>query len=263
MKRREYKIILTILIILLLSINYNRLDSFVTKQISPEESIIVSRVIDGDTIVDSEGIHYRLLGVNTPEKGERLYLEAKKFLEKETLNKSLIVEKKGEDRYGRELAYIYDEKGKNINGEVIKEGYANFYFPSGKDRYYQIFYNNWKECIDSNENLCEKSADKCSLCIEIYDWNFEKQKITFYNKCNFDCNFNYWTLKDEGRKKFTFDNFTLKKLSYVNIIVEANKTDTVNNLYWGNEEYVWTSSGDTFFLRDDEGKLILWGSEGY
>ena len=40
----------------------------------------VRRVIDGDTIV-AESRSIRLLGINTPERGEEYYLEAKEFLE--------------------------------------------------------------------------------------------------------------------------------------------------------------------------------------
>jgi len=29
-------------------------------------------------------------------------------------------------------------------------------------------------------------------------------------------------------------------------------------LFWKGKDYVWTSTGDTLFLRDDEGKLVLW-----
>ncbi len=261
MKKREYKIILTILILIFFTINYNNLDSFVTKNFDNQETIVVERVIDGDTLVDSEGIHYRLLGINTPEKGEPLYLDAKKFLEEKTINQTIIVEKTKKDRYDRELAYFYLGKA-NINEEIVNKGYANYYFPEGKDRYYSTFLDAWLNCIDSNINLCEKSEDKCSSCIQLTKWDFENQEISFYNKCSFDCNLNGWTLKDEGRKKFVFENYILKGLNYVNVIVE-NKTNSANNLYWKNEEYVWTSSGDSFFLRDGEGKLVLWGTENY
>jgi endonuclease YncB( thermonuclease family) len=261
MRKRKYKAILYILILVLLAINYNHLDSFVIKNFDNQETITVERVIDGDTIVDNNDLHYRLLGINTPERGEYLYLEAKKFLEENTLNFSLTAEKKGKDRYDRELAYLYNGD-KNINIEIVREGYANYYFPSGKDRHYEEFYKAWEECLNENKNLCEKSLDKCSSCIELNIWDFENQKVVLYNKCNFDCSLNKWTIKDEGRKKFTFSNFILKSLESVSIIVE-NKTNTKDKLYWKGETYVWTSSGDTLLLRDDKGKLVLWESDGY
>ncbi|MCL4419217.1 hypothetical protein M1146_03895 [Patescibacteria group bacterium] len=56
-----------------------------------------------------------------------------------------------------------------------------------------------------------------------------------------------WEIKDEGRKKFIFGNFILEKNREIKITAEDF-----------NEEYVWTETGDTLFLRDEEGKLVLW-----
>ncbi|MCX6750245.1 MAG: hypothetical protein NTZ83_02210 [Candidatus Pacearchaeota archaeon] len=56
-------LLLLILIAVFIAMNYTSLDSFVTKNISPEETITVSRVIDGDTVV-VDGVSVRLLGIN-------------------------------------------------------------------------------------------------------------------------------------------------------------------------------------------------------
>ena len=82
----------------------------------------------------------RLLGINTPEKGEIYYGEAKEFLEYQVLNKTIRLEngKDKTDLYGRKLSYIFLGT-KNINLELVKEGLANFYFPSGKDINYNDF----------------------------------------------------------------------------------------------------------------------------
>ena len=260
MQNKTYKFLLVIIIFIFIFLNYNTLDSFVIKNLSNEEIIEVERVVDGDTVI-VEGNSFRLLGINTPERGEYLYLEAKEFLEKNSLNKSLKVERKGQDRYQRELVYLY-EGNKNLNLELVEEGYANYYFPSGKDRYYNEFVKTWEECIKNNKNLCEKSLDKCSSCVELYEWDFTNQKIVLRNKCSFDCSLNDWTIKDEGRKKFVFDDFTIKSFENVEIIV-GKGTNTNEKLYWGGEEYVWTSSGDTIFIRDNENKLVLWKSQNY
>lgn len=261
MRKKRELILLLILIAVFIAMNYTPLNTLVTKNISPETTIQVSRVIDGDTVVDQNGLHYRLLGLNTPEKKEYLYQEAKNFLEENALNKSLTAEKKGKDLYDRELAYLYDGE-KNINREVVREGYANTYFPEGKDAHFSEFALAWEECIEGNKNLCEKSSDKCAECIELEEWNFANQKAVFYNSCNIDCNMNKWTIKDEGRKKFVFGNFILEKNKYVYVIV-GNKTDSKDKLYWKGQTYVWTSTGDTIFLRDAQGKLVLWETKGY
>ncbi len=196
------------------------------------------------------------MGINAAERGQEYYQEAKVFLEELILNKTVKLEfgKDKYDKYNRLLAYVFlDEE--NINLRLIKKGFANFYFPSGKDIYYENFKKAWEDCIKENINLCEKSGDKCAGCIEIL--KFKGQTVVFRNMCDFDCELTGWEIKDEGRKTFIFENFVLGAGKEVSIEVgEGINTEDV--LFWMNEDYVWTNTGDTLFLRDDEGLLVLW-----
>ncbi|MFH1503255.1 MAG: thermonuclease family protein, partial [Candidatus Diapherotrites archaeon] len=242
MQDKKYKILLGIIVLVFITMNYTLLNSFLVKNFSNEEFVRVDRVIDGDTVVVN-GTSVRMLGINTPERGEKYYAEAKNYTESLVLNKTIKIEKRGKDLYNRDLAYLF-YSNENINLALVKEGYANYYFPEGKDNYYSEFVSAWEQCIGKNINLCRKSPDKCAECIELREWDFESQKVVFYNSCNIDCNMNKWTIKDEGRKKFVFQNFTLENNKYVYVIVE-NKTDTSEKLYWKGETYVWTKTGDT------------------
>jgi hypothetical protein len=261
MQNKKYQIYIGIIIIILIALSYSSIDSFLSKKLSNEENIQIERVIDGDTVVDVNGLHYRMLGINTPEKGEYIYEEAKKFTEEKVMNVSLIAEKKGKDLYDRELAYLYNGN-ENINKEIVEEGYASYYFPEGKDAHYEEFAKAWDDCLKVGKNLCEKSSNKCAVCIELSEWDFNSQIVLLHNRCGFDCSLNGWTIKDEGRKKYTFGNYILKSSKEVSLIVE-NKTDTNDKLYWKGETYVWTYTGDSLFLRDDKGKLVLWETKGY
>ena len=198
--------------------------------------------------------------MNTPERGELYYSEAKEFLEELVLNKTIRLEfgKEKYDRYNRILAYL-SLNGENINLKLVEEGFANFYFPSGKDIHYGKFIEAWNICIENNKNLCEKSKNVCSECIELKEFNHNNQEIVFYNQCNFSCDLTNWNIKDEGRKNFFFPTLILESKNQVKIIVK-NELDDNKNLFWRDENYVWTSTGDTLFLRDPEGKLVLWES---
>jgi micrococcal nuclease len=222
---------------------------------SDKEEFEIKRVIDGDTIVTEGDLHIRLFGINTPEKGEKYYQEAKEFLEDLVLNKKVSVKLFGKDKYSRELGILFLD-GKNINSELIKNGFANVYILEEKD-YEEEFRKAWKECISLGKNLCELSKEICGKCIELKNIDFKKQEIVFYNNCNFDCELTNWTIKDEGRKKFAFPKFILKSKQIMNIIVDKC-FDTERRLCWKGEEYVWTETGDTLFLREDSGKLILY-----
>jgi len=255
-KKKKYIILIILLIVLIISINYSAINDALEGFLLDYEIAHIDRVIDGDTIVSNE-TSIRLLGINSPEKGEKYYSEAKEFLENLVLNETIRLGfgKDREDKYRRTLAYIYLD-GENINLKLIEEGYANFYFPSGRDMHYEDFKKAWEEC---GENLCEISKEECASCIKLKKFDYENEIIILKNICNFNCELTNWGIKDEGRKNFVFPEFVLKDGEKVEILVGEGKDDEYT-LYWKGETYVWTSSGDTLFLRDDEGKLVLWES---
>ncbi len=250
MKNRKREIlILIILVLLLFVINYRFLDSFLNNFFNEKDRVIVERIVDGDTII-ANGSSIRLLGINTPERGEKYYNEAKKFLEELILNKTVFLEygKERKDKYNRTLAYIF-LKEENINVKLIEEGFANYYFPSGKDSKYIQFTNSWKDCLIKNKNLCQKSEDKCAECISI---KFEKKTIILKNACSFDCNIKNWILKNEGRKKFIFPETIIED----SVVIRLNEENANYPLNW--EESIPNPQGDTFFLRDSDSKIVTW-----
>jgi micrococcal nuclease len=255
MNKHKDIVLLTILILLFFTINYSWIDGYFVKvfENADKEDFNVKRIIDGDTIVVGNDTHVRLFGINTPEKGEKYYNEAKKFLEDLILNKTIFVKSFGQDKYYRELGVLFLD-GENINSKIIENGFANVYVLDDKT-YEEDFRESWNKCLETGKNLCEKSEDECANCIIFR--SLKNQEITFYNKCDFSCDLKNWEIKDEGRKKFIFDDFILGRNQEVKIVV-GNKTNSGNILYWKDETYVWTETGDTFFLRDGNGKLVLW-----
>jgi len=259
-QKNKYVIILIFLIILFFAINYPFLDSLLVDFLDEGETFFVKRVIDGDTIVIDEDISVRLLGINSPERGEVYYNEAKEFLENLVLNKTVKLKygKDKYDKYHRVLAYVF-VGNKNVNLELVKDGLANYYFPAGKDTYYNEFKSEWENCIESDKNLCEKSKDECASCIGLKEFDYGSDEIIFHNSCDFNCELTGWKIKDEGRKNFIFPKFILESRNEVKINV-GNGINTKSNLFWKDEDYVWTNSGDTLFLSDKEGGLVLWES---
>jgi len=81
--------------------------------------------------------------------------------------------------------------------------------------------------------------------------------VILFNNCVFSCSLQGWWIKDEGRKEFVFPKISLGSGKSVTVKV-GNKTSTQNTLFWNGETYVWTRTGDTMFLRDNESKLVLW-----
>jgi micrococcal nuclease len=98
----------------------------------------VSRVIDGDTIVLENGEKVWLIGVDTPETQhpqkpvEYFGKEATGFTRNLVEGQRVWVETDPtnahlghKDRYGRTLAYVWNERGKFVNAEIIQQGYGH------------------------------------------------------------------------------------------------------------------------------------------
>ncbi len=259
MEKKHLKLLLILLIVVLVAVDYPVLDKLFNRVLVDYEFGIIDRVIDGDTVVIN-GTSVRLLGINSPERGEQYYEESKNLLGNLTLNKLVKLQRGGEDtdKYNRLLRHVFINN-ENVNVKMVENGLANFYFPSGKNLYYSEFKKAWEKCIKEDENLCEKSKGGCAKCIVLKKFDYENEIIELYNMCEFDCELTDWEIKDEGRKKFIFPEFILKPSEEVDIIVGEGKSKG-KNLFWTGENYVWTFSGDTLFLRDDDGKLILYKS---
>ena len=102
------------------------------------ELAVVDRIIDGDTFESLDKTVYRLIGINTPERGEYGYEEATKFLSsiiwtnckwhmsEKSPWREVRVHTDGKGRYGRTLAYVSCNGG-SINEKMIVEGYAVSY----------------------------------------------------------------------------------------------------------------------------------------
>ncbi len=86
---------------------------------------IVTRVIDGDTVVIEGGESVRLLGIDADERGDPCYSDAKSRLEELVLNKEVVLESDVEDKdfYGRYLRHIIVD-GENVNKKLVEEGFA-------------------------------------------------------------------------------------------------------------------------------------------
>lgn len=102
------------------------------------DKVLVSRVVDGDTIVvkfaDSREEKVRLIGINTPETkhpsksveyfGKEASEYTKKHLENKTIE--LTYDQVKRDRFGRLLAFVWID-GVMFNQKIILDGYAYSY----------------------------------------------------------------------------------------------------------------------------------------
>lgn len=103
----------------------------------------IKYVIDGDTVVLSNGDKVRLLGIDTPEIARQGKpnqvgaVEAKKWLMNKVLRQRVRLEKSAEfyDQYGRTLAFLINQQGENINVLLLKRGLARLSIYPPNTRY--------------------------------------------------------------------------------------------------------------------------------
>lgn len=96
---------------------------------------LVTRVIDGDTLVVQGVGTVRLIGVDTPEAVDprrpvqQFGREASAFLRAQATGQTVRLEFDGNrtDRYGRTLAYVYLVDGTFLNAEIVRQGYGHAY----------------------------------------------------------------------------------------------------------------------------------------
>jgi len=99
----------------------------------------VDYVVDGDTIRLRSGTYVRLIGIDTPERGECGFTRAKNALDRMVNGEVRLVNPRSvdnQDRYARLLRYVHDA-GRDTGLALIRRGLANARYDSrdGYDRH--------------------------------------------------------------------------------------------------------------------------------
>ena len=137
-------------------------------------NILVTRVVDGDTLKLENGERVRLIGIDTPEMheseklyrdsarteqdistiqklGRRAYEFTKNLVEGKRVSLEFDVEK--HDRYGRLLAYVYLKDGTFVNAKIVEEGYASLMTFPPNVKYADLFLKLLQEARNSRKGL--------------------------------------------------------------------------------------------------------------
>jgi len=201
----------------------------------------ITKIIDGDTL-DTDIGRVRLLGINTPEKKEKGWEEAKSFLENYNNRQvKLIYFYEDKDKYDRKLRYVF-YNNENINKKIIEQGLAHIYYYNN-DNYKQELETAEEKARKNKLGIWEKSKNVCADCIMLKELNSVDpgEFVILENICNFNCNLNLWIIKDDASNKKTL-NFTIL----------ANENYKIDY-----EGRVWNDAGDSLYLRDKEGFLVI------
>lgn len=155
--------------------------SFKFNAFSQEEARVI-KVIDGDTYILRTGNinhNIRLLNVDAPEIKQNWGLKSKLKVVELIINKNVVFEIIGKDKYGRELVNIEIE-GKSLDSILIANGWAWYYINYGHDPELNKL---MKNAIDRNLGLWE-----CGVNNVCPPWLFRhfnrRNKMKYCTGCN-------------------------------------------------------------------------------
>ena len=137
-------------------------------------NILVTRAVDGDTLVLENKERVRFIGIDTPEMhesnklfrdaqrsgqdvktiqalGRRAYEFTKNLVEGKRVSLEFDVEK--HDKYGRLLAYVYLKDGTFVNAEIVKQGFASLMTIPPNVKYADLFKELYQEARETRSGL--------------------------------------------------------------------------------------------------------------
>jgi competence protein ComEC len=87
--------------------------------------------------------------------------------------------------------------------------------------------------------------------------NLNEEQVTIGNIGNTDVSMTGWWIEDDVGHTYAFpDGFTLPAGTAVTVRTGSGE-DTEQELYWGSEHAIWDNTGDSVFLYDNNGTLVL------
>ncbi len=227
-----------------------------------ENADFVKEVIDGDTIILSDGRTIRLIGINAPECEMYFFEEARDVLEAIVTGKEVYLEKdiSETDKYGRLLRYVYTD-GLFVNLEMVKRGFANCYTYPPDVKYAGRFIEAERYAREKSLGLWEESEIK-DIEVKIHynaagndNTNLNDEYIIIKNTGDDYLDIYGWTVKDSGTSIYKFDRYIFDKNTAVFLFTGSGE-DSGGNFYWGSPKPIWNNEHDILYLRDREGLLI-------
>ena len=154
--------------------------------------VLVTRVVDGDTIEIEGGQKIRYIGIDTPETVHPNKVVECFEVEASNYNKSLVDGKRVRlekditdiDRYGRLLRYVYVDDV-FVNLKMVQDGYAKSYTYPPDVKYQDLFLAANREAMTANKGLWGACGEKNIIGVKKDD-----PKVIADVKCNIKGNIN-------------------------------------------------------------------------
>jgi micrococcal nuclease len=228
------------------------------------ETAVVLRVIDGDTCRLEDGRRVRYLGVNAPEAGDPHAEEATLANHRLVGGKTVRLEfgRSRQDRYGRLLAYVFVDDTL-VNETLLRQGHVHLRHPVA-ERYRERLCQAEDEARSAGAGIWAHDATGKSIAVASIHAdaegddrrNLNDEFIVIENRGQHPMELNGWTVSDAANHRYLFANFTLAPKAKVTLRTGLG-VPAERELFWGSRRPVWNNKGDTIFIRDSQGYLVL------
>jgi endonuclease YncB( thermonuclease family) len=244
-----------------------------TVAVNPQNDayVVITKVIDGDTIITKDGKHIRYIGINAPEVGQPFASEAA------MLNKQLVLGKKvrvtfdsqNKDKYGRVLGYVFSGKTL-VNVEIVRNGLA-FSEPIAPNISYQKEILQAEQLAKSRctgvwQSYCQGGMKNCVKIAAIHfdavgndTANLNDEWVLLQNTCEQKIALYGWIIKDSSASHtYTFGNSNLASHASLKLHSGCGSSSAAD-LYWQctkNAYAIWNNEGDEAMLFDSHGELL-------
>ena len=231
------------------------------------ETVTVLRVIDGDTCQLEDGRRVRYLGIDAPEEGDPHAEEATRANNALVGGRAVRLEfgrspQDSQDSNGRLLAYVF-VNDTFVNETLLRQGHAHLRHPVAA-KYRQRFLQAQDEARAAGLGIWARAeAGKFLAIVEVHAdaegddrRNLNDEFIVIENQGHTPIDLTGWTVSDAANHRYIFPNFTLAAKARVTLRTGLGKA-TKDELFWGSRRPIWNNEGDTIFIRDADGCLML------
>lgn len=130
----------------------------------PPTAGVSAQVMDGDTIVLTDGQKVRYIGIDTPELGSTDPREVERARQAKQVNADLVQGAKLRleydveryDQYNRLLAYVFLPDGRMVNTELVRQGVARVLLKSPNLRFRNEFIEAQRQAIAARQGLWQE-----------------------------------------------------------------------------------------------------------
>ncbi|MEK6967842.1 MAG: lamin tail domain-containing protein [Nanoarchaeota archaeon] len=257
-----------------ISVNKEEPSKIVAAKPAIDVTVMISKVIDGETAILSSGQKIRLIGIEAPIKGESGYNAALKKLQELVEGKEVGLEKdrEGVDNQGRLLRYLW-VNDENVNFLLVREGLVRVKIISPNTLYNKTFLDAEFEARSLRKGIWAPELDKSACderCLSVIAFNYDAygddcenlngEYVALKNTCDHACDISGWAMTNSEEHIFIFPEYVLRSADYV-FIYSGPGNNSGNYLYWDNKrgicDAVWNNDKDTLYLKNLDDQIML------